>query len=210
MNRSSFDWHFRFFICNPHIYGNINNLEEENAMSKDELRNLNFDKLLPDNRQFAKFLRNFIKKDWVQFLDVESLELCGNESTNQSFGLPENTLLYSAKLAGNGMYFYILLESTVDNTVAFRALEGMSLIFDKLFNDTPKEKRESAEFRLPAIIPIVLYYGKEHWQPSCKLNDFPPGSDVFNGFINFEYIFVDINALDNDIEVAKFSLYIWQ
>ena len=128
-------------------------------MSKDELRNLNFDKLLPDNRQFAKFLRNFIKKDWVQFLDVESLELCGNESTNQSFGLPENTLLYSAKLAGNGMYFYILLESAVDNTVAFRALEGMSMIFDKLFNDTPKEKRESAEFLLPAVIPIMLYYG---------------------------------------------------
>ena len=176
-------------------------------MSKDELHNLNFDKLLSDNRQFAEFLRNFVKKDWVQLLDVESLELCDEKFINQSFGLPENTLLYSAKIAGNGMYFYILLESEVDNTVAFRALEGMSLIYEKLFNDTPKEKRESAEFRLPVIIPIVLYDGKEHWQPSCKLYDFPPNSDLFNGFINFEYIFVDINALDSDIEIAKFSLY---
>ena len=94
-------------------------------MAKENYHDKGYKALLSKKRNFMKFLRHFVNKDWVELLDEDSLHLCDKGFVDSFFKELESDLIYSAKIKDNTVYLYVLteLQSTVDYTMPFRMLK---------------------------------------------------------------------------------------
>jgi len=83
--------------------------------------------LLSRKATFVQFLRTFIAADWVKDVDVEDVTLIPRSFILQDFRHQEADMVYKLRLAGQDVYFYLLLElqSTVDSLMPFRLLMYM-------------------------------------------------------------------------------------
>ncbi|AKA69324.1 Rpn family recombination-promoting nuclease/putative transposase [Clostridium scatologenes] len=58
---------------------------------------------------------------------------------------------------------------------------------------------KSKDFRLPAIVPLVLYNGEYKWTVEKKFKNIINKSKLFgNNIIDFEYILIDINKYEKE------------
>ena len=101
-------------------------------MSTDQYHDKGYKALLSKRRNFIKFLRHFVKHEWVQLLDEESLELCDKEFIDDFFKLMESDLIYTAKVDGRDAYFFVLTEmqSSPDNTMPYRIFKYIDVVKD--------------------------------------------------------------------------------
>ena len=83
------------------------------------------------------------------------------------------------------MIFYVLLElqSTVDHLMPFRLLLYMVEIWRDIYNNTPAGERERKGFRLPAIVPAVLYNGRRSWTACRSFREYQAGHERFPGYL---------------------------
>ncbi|MBW9158753.1 Rpn family recombination-promoting nuclease/putative transposase [Clostridium sp. FP2] len=66
-----------------------------------------------------------------------------------------------------------------------------------LYNKKKEIKRKS--FRLPAVVPIVLYNGTNKWTSARNFKDIITGSQLFgDNILDFKYILVDINRYSKE------------
>lgn len=66
----------------------------------------------------------------------------------------------------------------------------------KVLRNTKQTEVKSKDFRLPAIVPIVLYNGEYKWTVEKKFKNVINKSELFgNNIIDFEYILIDINTI---------------
>jgi len=169
-------------------------------MAKDNYHDKGYKLLLSKRRNFIKFLRNFVKGEWVNLVDEDSLHLCDKGFIDPFFKELESDLIYSAKLAGRDVYLYIIteLQSSGDFTMPFRMFKYIAAILMRVFDNTPKKGRERKDFRLPLVIPIVFYNSEDKWYATRNFKDYLQDSDMLDGVIDFQYTLVDINLLDRD------------
>jgi len=167
-------------------------------MAKDNYHDKGYKSLLSKRRNFIKFLRHFVKYEWVKLVDEDNLSLCDKGFVDSFFNELESDLIYSAKISGQDVYFFVLteLQSTTDYTIPFRLFRYISAILSRIFNDTAEKVRARADFRLPVVIPIVFYNGASNWFVTRNFKDYLQGSELFEGAIDFSYTLVDINLLD--------------
>jgi len=169
-------------------------------MVKENYHDKGYKLLLSKKRNFIKFLRRFVKDDWVRHIDERSLRLCDKGFIDPFFKELESDLIYSAKIDGRDVYLYILteLQSSVDFTMPFRLFKYIAAILMRVFNDTPANERERAGFRLPLVIPIVFYNGRDKWFATRNFRDYLQDGNLYKGVIDFEYTLVDSNLLDEE------------
>ena len=169
-------------------------------MTREDFHDKGYKELLSKKRNFINFLRHFVKYAWVGLIDEDSLELCDKEFVSRFFDKMMSDLIYSVKIEGRYVYFFVLMElqSTPDNTMPFRIFEYTSAILSRAFYDTPKEVRERKGFRLPVVVPVVFYNGANDWAVTGRFRDYLQDDGLFQdvGVIDFEYTLVDINMLD--------------
>ncbi len=103
--------------------------------------------------------------------------------------------IYRGKIIGEEDLFFVLikLQSRVDFTMPYRLLLYMMEIWRDVFRNTPKKIRERKNFRLPPVIPIVLYNGKYTWTAAKSFKDMIAQNSLF-----LEYILVDINRFNEE------------
>ena len=59
--------------------------------------------------------------------------------------------------------------------------------------------RERKNFRLPAIIPIVLYNGRDSWTAGRRFRNYQIDGEVFGEFIiDFKYHLVDVRRYESE------------
>ncbi|SHE96387.1 Putative transposase, YhgA-like [Desulforamulus putei DSM 12395] len=93
------------------------------------------------------------------------------------------------------MQFYVLLElqPTVDHTMPFRLLQYMLEIWRDVYNNTPEKERRRKGFRLPAIVPAVIYNGERGWTARRSFREYQSGHERFPGrLLDFSYILFDV------------------
>jgi hypothetical protein len=75
--------------------------------------------------------------------------------------------LTEARIEDGDVVFYVHLEmqSEPDFTMPFRLLVYTTELLRRLFAETEEKIRRRKDFRLPAVVPIVLYNGSDKW--SC-------------------------------------------
>ncbi len=78
----------------------------------------------------------------------------------------------------------------------FRLLVYMIAIWMDYFKNCDKNVRKQKEFRLPAIMPIVLHNGEKNWTASRNFKEMIAHANVFGEYVvNFKYELVSINEL---------------
>ena len=119
----------------------------------------------------------------------------------QDFSDKEADIVYRLRLRGTEVIFYVLLElqSTVDHTMPFRLLQYMVEVWRDVYNNTPERERMRKGFRLPAIVPAVLYNGKKGWTASRNFREYQSGHERFAGrLLDFSYILFDVVRYDEE------------
>jgi predicted transposase/invertase (TIGR01784 family) len=105
------------------------------------------------------FLENYLPTEVLAVLDLATLELQKDSFIDNELKEHFSDLLYRVQLHGGGeANVYLLLEhkSSPEVQVAFQLLRYMVRHWERA-------QREKAK-KLPPIIPIVVYHGREKWQ----------------------------------------------
>jgi hypothetical protein len=119
---------------------------------------------------FLHFLTKYIKASWAADISEDNLEHVNATFVTKDYQKRESDVVY--RLKNENVFFYVLLElqSESDFTMPFRLLNYMVNLLAHEFKNTPEVLRERKDFRLPAIVPIVLYNGEGNWTPVRSYN----------------------------------------
>ncbi|MQL53263.1 Rpn family recombination-promoting nuclease/putative transposase [Desulfofundulus thermobenzoicus] len=141
--------------------------------------------LLSSKRAFLELLKTFVHEEWAKDIDEESLVRVEKSYVLQDFSEKEADIVYRLRLRGTEVIFYVLLElqSTVDHLMPFRLLLYMVEIWRDIYNNTLAGERERKGFRLPAIVPAVLYNGRRSWTACRSFREYQAGHERFPGYL---------------------------
>ena len=150
---------------------------EEQPRSPHHPHDKGYRQLLADKRVFLELLKTFVREDWVKAIDADDLILMNKSYVLQDFSEKEADVVYRLKTNDKSVIFYVLLElqSTVDYLIPFRLLLYMVEIWREIYNNTPQHERESKHFRLPPIVPAVLYNGAGSWTAALSFKEMQAG-----------------------------------
>ena len=147
---------------------------------------------------------DFIPDDWLHSLDYSTLEKVQGSYISEDFKQREDDIVWRVKVGGDWVYLYLLLEfqSSVDKYMALRMMVYIGL----LYQDLIKRKEVLADGRLPPILPIVLYNGKQRWTSVTDVAELIP---VVPGLVEqfkprLKYLLIDENAY-SDVELASLT-----
>jgi len=160
-----------------------------------------YKRILSVKKNFLDTHRSFIREPWVWDITEDNLTLIDKEFILKDFTEKEADIIYKVSYKGREFIFYCLLElqSGVDYTMPFRLLIYIVELMRRIFLETPKDVRESASFRLPAVIPMVLYNGAERWTAKQSFKEYLSEHELFGGHvIDFNYILLDVNNYDTE------------
>ena len=127
-------------------------------------------KLLFSHREMvADLIRGFVREDWVQALDFDTLERVRDIGVSHDLREREDDMIWRLRWGGRWLYLYLLLEfqSSVDRLMAVRLLTYLGL----LYQDLAAAGEIPAGSRLPAVLPIVLYNGEDAWWAKTSLDE---------------------------------------
>nr|WP_277397855.1 Rpn family recombination-promoting nuclease/putative transposase [Natranaerofaba carboxydovora] len=110
-------------------------------------------------------------------------------------------MVYKAKIKDRDVIFYVLLElqSTVDFQMPYRLLLYMTEIWRDIIKNTDPQKAARKDFRLPVIVPIVLYNGENKWTVPLNFKEYLNGSELFGEHVlDFKYSLVNVRQYDEN------------
>jgi predicted transposase/invertase (TIGR01784 family) len=146
---------------------------------------------------------------WIDNINEKELVEINTEMIDEKFKKRESDVVYRTKLKDREVIFYVLLElqSSVDFTMPLRLLEYMLLILKYVFENTPKSKRELKGYRLPVVIPIVMYNGADRWSAVQTFKEYLQDYEQFGEYIiDFKYFLFDLNRTADEPESAMSEL----
>jgi predicted transposase/invertase (TIGR01784 family) len=163
--------------------------------------------ILSNKKNFIDFLKGFVKKDWVNLIEEENLILIDKEFIQEDFKEKEADIVYKVNIDGKDIIFYILLElqSKVDYRMPIRLLMYMTEIWKDELKNTEEKIKKRKKYRLPAIVPIVLYNGKNKWTAVKSFKEILNGYELFEeNVVDFKYLLFDVNRMEKE-ELIKIA-----
>ncbi|MDP9751449.1 putative transposase/invertase (TIGR01784 family) [Thermoanaerobacter pentosaceus] len=157
--------------------------------------------LLSHKKVFIELLRSFVKKDWVNEIDESKVIRINKSFILQDFKNKEADLVYQVKLKDKEVFFYILLElqSKVDFQMPYRLLLYIIEVWREILKDTSLNQQKRKDYKLPAIIPIVLYNGVNRWTAPLSFKETIDSYQLFGeNIIDFKYILIDVNRYSEE------------
>ena len=157
--------------------------------------------LLKSKKAFLQLLRSFTKKGWVDQVDETDLVLIDKTFILQDFQNKEADIVYKAKIKDREVIFYVLLElqSTVDYSMPYRLLLYMTEIWREIFKNTEKNEAVSKSFRLPVIVPMVLYNAERKWTAPLNFKESLNNPELFGEHVlDFRYILINVYDYDRE------------
>lgn len=149
------------------------------------------------------FLDNYLPAEILRILDLSTLELTKDSFVDKELREHFSDLLCKVRLKkGKKAYVYILMEhkSYLDPLTLFQVLRYMVRIWEQAVRKHEKDRKKMSgkkkkipQFRLPLIIPLVIYHGETKWNIS---SDF---SSLFETYPELESFVPDFSCLTFDI-----------
>ena len=157
-----------------------------------------FKKLLENREQTAKFLDMVLGSG--KDITAKNLELYNKEFITDKFEKNETDIVY--KVTNLNVYIIIEHQSTEDRTMPYRVRRYKMALMESVIN---KKEMKKANYKLPRIIAIVLYTGKQKWE-NLKLEDMQEPLKWYKEVDN-EFILVDVNSFKKE-EILEGNLII--
>ena len=148
----------------------------------------------------------FIPDEWLHSLDYTTLKRVNASYVTDDLKQRHDDIIWKVKMGGQWTYLYLLIEfqSSVEKYMALRVLVYQGL----LYQDLLKRGEILDDGRLPAILPIVLYNGKEAWTAATDIVDLiatVPG--IVEQFkLKAKHLVIDKNALQNNPLLSEQNL----
>ena len=166
--------------CLPYL--NQNKVMEEGEIY--QARNQKHDKIFKEILDYKKEGVKLLNK----YLDLE-IEEKDIEKYTRKFVLPElenreSDVIY--KLKNEQIFFLIEHQTKVDYSMPFRMLE---YIVEIMRSAVSREKMQNKSEKLPIVVPIVIYTGKENWKVPRLLQERQAYYSKTN--LEFKYNLVD-------------------
>ena len=174
-----------------------------------------YKKIFSVKKNFLDFIQKYVALDWMKNLTVDDIEVVNKEFVTDQFDTYESDIVYKIRVReweqeapgqtdhiDQYVYIFFLqeMQSSMDFTMPFRLLVYMTSIWMDYFRNTDKNRRKQKSFRLPPIIPLVLYNGAGSWTAERQFKNVVSFSDKLNGYVcNFAYILVDVSKLDVEL-----------
>lgn len=160
---------------------------------------LGYKSIFSHKKTFIEFLKSFINKEWVQLINEENLVLIDKEFVHEDFREEEADIVYRGNIGGNDVIFYILMElqSKVDFRMPVRLLMYMTEIWRDELKNTEDKIKTRKDYKLPAVVPIVVYNGKNNWTAARCFKEVLNGYELFeDNIMDFRYLLFDINRME--------------
>jgi hypothetical protein len=164
-------------------------------------------KIMSDKDSFLHFLNKYIRASWIDGVTVDDLEQINTTYIDDDYLKRESDIIY--KIESKNVFFYTLLElqSEPDFSMPFRLLKYMVNLLDDIFKNTDENKRTAKPFKLPAIVPIVLYNGEGSWTPVMSFKEYTSNyGDFGDNIIDFKYILFDLNRYSEKDVLTTYKL----
>ncbi len=177
-------------------------MAKEQEKITDKPHDKGYKKIFSIKKNFLDFMKKYIGLEWMMELTERDMELIDKEYITDQFDTYESDLVYKVNTKSGSIYLFFLfeLQSYNDFTMPFRLLVYMTAIWLDYFKNSDKNMRKQKEYRLPAIMPVVLYNGERKWTASHSFKKMIDHAEQFDKYIvDFEYILVSVN----DLEASK-------
>jgi len=179
------------------------NAETQDVGGQDQKHDEGYKSILSVTANFLHFLKKYFAVSWVADISVNDIERIDKSFITQEYRRVDSDLIYKLRKGDADIYFYVLLElqSTVDYTMPFRLLRYMVELLNDVFQNIDEKVRTRKDFRLPAIVPIVLYDGDNKWTAAKSYKEYTKNYEIFgDNIIDFEYLLLDLNRIaDSEI-----------
>ncbi|PNS00081.1 hypothetical protein X927_03395 [Petrotoga mexicana DSM 14811] len=128
-----------------------------------------FKRIFSDIRIARDFLWNYLPQEAVEIVYLDYLIPENNSHVDENLRESLSDMLYKTKIKGQDGYIYILMEhkSYIEGKVIFQLLRYITSIWEEKYD--PKTKK------VPIIIPIVIYHGREIWNVETNLSNMVQG-----------------------------------
>ncbi len=115
----------------------------------------------------VSFFREYLPEDVAGRADWRTLTIVKETFISPDLKERFSDILYTVRVKNALVFLYLLLEhqSTVDNWMPLRFYHYMGGIWDLFLKQNP------GATRLPEIIPILFYHGKDPWTVSPRFQD---------------------------------------
>ena len=158
-----------------------------------------YKRLFSHPQAVEELIRGFLRPDWVEELDLSTLERVGNELISDDLRARRSDVIWRVRRKGKqGEWLYLLLElqSTSHPFMALRMLTYAGLLLEEILR---KEKLRAGS-RLPTVLSIVLYNGKPPWRAPLDLaNLFAENpASLRHHLPRLRYLLLDEGRLDLD------------
>ena len=157
-----------------------------------------FKKILENREQTAEFLDMVLGSG--KDITAKNLELYNKEFITDKFEKNETDIVY--KVTNLNVYIIIEHQSTADRTMPYRVRKYKTALMDSAIN---KKEMKKASYKLPRIIAIVLYTGKQKWE-NLKLEDMQEPLKWYKEDYD-EFILIDVNSFKKE-EILEGNLII--
>ncbi len=157
--------------------------------------------LLSSKQAFVQLIRSFVKTGWAEQIDEASLIKIDKSFILQDFRNKEADVVYRAKLKDKEVIFYVLMElqSTVDYLLPYRLLLYMTEIWRDIIKNISEKEARQKSFRLPVIVPMVLYNSKSRWTVPVNFKETLNSYDIFDDqVLNFKYILINVHSFQEE------------
>jgi predicted transposase/invertase (TIGR01784 family) len=174
---------------------------EVGAVEQSQKHDESFKSLLSTNEAIAHFLTKYFSESWVSYVSANKIVRIDNSFITSEYCHIDSDLIYKLQLGDSDVYFYVLLElqSKVDFTMPLRLLRYMVELLKDIFKNTDEDERQRKDFRVPAIVPIVLYNGYDNWTAFKPFREYTKNYELFgNHIIDFEYLLFNLKQTDEN------------
>lgn len=136
------------------------------------------------------FLNNYLPQGIQGIIDMDTLEPQKDSHIDEELKESFSDLLFKASINNREGYLYLLFEhkSYPSRDIALQLLKYMVRIWEVKVGETG---------RLPVIIPLVIYHGKESWNVGRNLNDM---------ILSYDGLPQDVKVLVPDYEYLLYDL----
>lgn len=148
-------------------------------------------------------LSGFVPFDWVQELDLASLEKVSGSLVSDDLRSRSSDVIWRVRWGQDWLYIYLLLEfqSSVDHFMAVRLQTYIGLLYQDLVRT-----RQLDSGMLPPVLPVVLYNGTPRWRAATDLSELiHPGPESLRLFRPaLRYLLLDEGAWeDRDLPASN-------
>lgn len=145
--------------------------------------------ILCEKEEFVNFINEFIEG---ANLDINEIEKVDGLFITENYGTREADIIY--KENNREIYYLIEHQSTIDESMAFRMLNYSVNLINRVVD---YRKVKTKRYKIPNVVPIVLYTGKNRWNaPTCLSKK--QEINKIDLKLELEYKLIDINNIDNE------------